>query len=209
MEKHGRKKIYWQSTVVPALVTCVLCWSVSARAQTSGPEETPESEAAPAQTAPAEAAPVQAAPADAPPTEETSVERAKNTLYLELLGPGLIYSINYERGIADFNLRIGLGGASWGGSGYLQVPIGFNYIGLGNDVHHLELGATANITSVFYPGETVMAVTFSPIIGYRRQPVGGGFNFRAGLSPIIAGAGEGVTAIGFLPWPYVSFGVTL
>jgi hypothetical protein len=122
----------------------------------------------------------------------------------------LLYSINYERRISDFNLRIGVGGASWGGAGYLQVPIGFNYIGLGDEVHHLELGATANITSGFYTGgDTAVAVTFSPIIGYRRQPVGGGFNFRAGLSPIIAGAGQGVVVAGFLPWPYVSFGVTL
>jgi len=50
------------------------------------------------------------------------------------------------------------------------------------------------------------------IAGYRYQPRDGGFNFRVGASPLI-GKGLGLnsnnpSAIGVLPWGYLSFGWT-
>lgn len=128
-------------------------------------------------------------------------DSAKNTLYLELFGPGLLYSFNYERRIQDFNLRIGFGGASWGGAGYFVVPFGATYTGIGVRQHRFELGATG--TFIFANNSFSRASTFAfqPIIGYRRESRDGGFSFRAGLSPWISGSGV-------LPWGHVSFGFT-
>jgi hypothetical protein len=134
--------------------------------------------------------------------------QANNTVYGELGGPGLIYSINYERRIFDFNLRVGAGGAAFDGSGYAVFPIGFNYMGIGDGKHHLELGATGNIFTVFGSGTGETAFILTPIVGYRLQPDQGGFNFRAGLSPYVFATGEGVTGGGFIPMPYVSFGAS-
>ena len=140
--------------------------------------------------------------------QKTDEAPALNTVYLELLGPGLLYSINYERRLADFNLRIGAGGASWSGSGYVRIPLGFNYIGIGSEDKHLELGATSNITIVGGGGASAAGVTFSAIVGYRYQPKAGGFNFRAGISPIIGALAQGSGGVGIIPWPYISFGAS-
>jgi len=138
---------------------------------------------------------------------ESKGASAKNTVYGELGGPGLIYSINYERGIGDFNIRVGVGGAAVNTGGYLAIPVGFNYMGIGGDKHHLELGITGN-TFVVFGGGSDAAFILSPIAGYRLQPRDGGFNFRAGLSPYVFGTGGGVTNGGFIPMPYVSFGAS-
>lgn len=129
----------------------------------------------------------------------SSAHDAKNTLYLELFGPGLLYSLNYERRIQDVNLRVGVGGAAWMGSGYLTIPVGATYTGVGNELHHLELGATVTFILAGDSFSTASTVAFQPIIGYRRQAREGGYSFRAGLSPW-------VSSNGILPWAYVSFG---
>ncbi len=86
----------------------------------------------------------------------------------------------------------------------MKARFGFNYMGIGSDTHHLELGAAATVLYVFSSVDSAAAMTFSPIVGYRLQPKSGGFNLRAGVSPIIGAVGEGVVDAGFLPWPYVS-----
>lgn len=134
-------------------------------------------------------------------------EDANNAVYIELGGPAIIYSVNYERRISDFNIRVGVGGAAFDGAGYLIAPIGANYIGLGSMNHHAELGVTANVgfTGVNGGGEVFFA-SFSPIAGYRFQERDGGFSFRAGIAPIVGVTNQGSAAFGFLPLPYVSFG---
>ncbi len=135
-------------------------------------------------------------------------EVANNTVYLELMGSATIYSINYERRIGDFNLRIGAGGAAFEGDGYVIVPVGFNYMGIGNKSQHLELGVTANISYISNSETDEASVSISPLVGFREQPFGGGFNFRAGFSPIISLTGQGMLPNGFIPWPYASFGAS-
>lgn len=160
----------------------------------------------------APAAPAEEASAPAGDSAPEPGKQRNNLVYLELGGPGIIYSVNYERRIADFNIRVGAGGAAFNGAGYFIAPVGFNYIGLGDEKHHLELGVTANlgfsgvaaVGSV--PGSSAFFASFSPIVGYRLQPRTGGFVLRAGLSPIIGATTAGVAAFGFLPLPYVSFG---
>ncbi len=193
---------------------------------------------APSSTAPAPApAPIAGsapAPAEAPaPAAEPDDERtANNALYIEGLGPGLFYSVNYDRSFGDFAGRIGFGyvplsatATSTDSSGaptqetasasFFTVPITASYLGLGDKKHMLELGAGVTIVHVG-AGATAFDATSSSsshesatflfpvgIVGYRYQPPHGGFLFRGGISPIIGGSG-----IPVLPWPYLALGGT-
>ncbi len=154
---------------------------------------------------------------------------ASNSIFAEGLGPGLLYSLNYERTIGnDLALRIGASYMSLGASasvggvsvGFLSVPLVASYLGVSSGNHVLELGvggifihasgeATAGGITATAAGNTVWGTA---VIGYRRQPVNGGFMFRVGLSALI-GKGLGFnpfdpSAIGVVPWPYLSLGAT-
>src|SRR5690242_3618905 len=74
---------------------------------------------------------------------------AKNTVYIELLGNALIYSLNYERFLTnDFNVRAGieyfsLSAASSSGSGtanLIILPLTVSWLGLSKGPHAFELG---------------------------------------------------------------------
>jgi hypothetical protein len=108
-------------------------------------------------------------------------------VYAELLGPGVFYSINYERVItANFTTRIGasfIPKLSNGGRGYAYfiLPIMANYI-LGEESNKLELGAGVDvIVDNKKPGVLLIGT-----IGYRYQPSAGGFHFRIVASPIFS-----------------------
>lgn len=160
---------------------------------------------------------------EAPPVERT----AFNSLYIEGLGPGLLYSLNYDRIFGDFAGRVGFSylslsnssTSSDGQSGgeahatFLTVPLTITYLGLGSKKNIFEIGAGATIlhagagASVFSTndatsGNASATVLFGNMIfGYRLQPPQGGFVLRTGLSPIF---GHGV----FLPLPYLALGGT-
>lgn len=192
----------------------------------------PAPAAAPA-AAPAPAAEPAPAPAPAPAAESAEppsisgggVEKApeqertaNNALYVELLGAGLFYSINYDRRIGDLALRGGLmyfsvssgtnsagesASASWVG-----VPLSVSYnigsvkhsfeVGAGITIHHIS--GSANTLGVESTGSATTVLGHA-ILGYRYQPPQTGFFLRAGLSPIV---GSGV----FLPWPHCGLGAT-
>jgi hypothetical protein len=152
------------------------------------------------------------------PAGEKGERTANNALFVEGLGPGLLYSINYERTFSEFALRVGfdyfsLSASNQGTSAsaaFLAVPLTFSYLGIGSLKHIFELGGGA---ALLYFGGSVntlgnstsgsaVAALGTLIVGYRYQPPDGGFFFRAGLSPLISSAG------GFLPWPYLSLGAT-
>lgn len=150
---------------------------------------------------------------------------AKNAIYVDLLGPGLFYSLNYDRVIADdVSVRVGLSyfsvGAS-GGSGstsasvkfsYLAIPITASYLGIGSENNMLELGGGGmimnfkgsglikNDSASGSVGESVTTVAMTGMAGYRHQPADGGFVFRVGLSPIVT------FGYGVIPWGYLSLG---
>ena len=155
---------------------------------------------------------------------------ANNSIFIEAGGPGLLYSVNYERIVEnDFGLRIGASytslSASAGGSSasaaFTTIPVIASYLGLRGGNHILELGVGG--TAVFASGAasgTGMAVSGSgmaalgtALIGYRRQPVNGGFQFRIGLEALV---GKGLAlsnpdpnSMGVLPWMYMSLGFSL
>ena len=129
-----------------------------------------------------------------------------NTIYLELLGNGLLYSLNYDRMVTDnISVRAGYGGLtvsnSTVSSGVIVtedikitlIPVLANYLrGEGN--HKLEMGGGIVLVSVDYSGN-VADVDFSLAadgaiptgnLGYRYQKSEGGFFFKASLCPFFA-----------------------
>ncbi len=124
--------------------------------------------------------------------------QAKQSVYAELLGNGLIFSFNYDtrfQGKPDgFGGRIGLGYAGSDNEGIVLIPFQLNWL-LGKNGRYFEIGAGATFASgssdIFDEdfGKFIGTMTF----GYRRQPIDGGFMWKIAITPIIA---EGVF------WPY-------
>lgn len=152
--------------------------------------------------------------------QASSNRTALNSIYVEGLGPGLVYSLNYERlVINDLGVRVGFSYMSFSASAtgsagetntsvsFITFPIIASYLGISSGKHVLELGggttiisASGSATSEGYKssGSGIGAVG-DILIGYRIHPVNGGFQFRVGLCGMI-GAG------GFQPWVYLSLG---
>lgn len=151
---------------------------------------------------------------------------AKNGLYLELIGNGGLYSINYERFLAsDFSVRVGFGSYSsetWWDSLWSNeettitaVPILGNFF-YGNGNNRLELGAgvllgTQKVKNSWVEERNGTSTIFNltAVVGYRYQNPTGGFIFRAGVTPFIAlkggedaFPGEGLTLSGGLSVGY-------
>ena len=200
------------------------CWSISMLVALSGwAQEAPAEAAPPPPPPPAGYPPPPGYPPpgyEAPPEERT----ANNAIYGEGLGPGLLYSVNYDRTFGDFAGRLGFGYVSLSSSAssngvsasnsasLITVPITLSYIGIGSKKHMFEIGGGVTVVHLG-AGATSFAADDSKtasgsanfvlgdvIVGYRLQPPGGGFLLRAGLSPII-GAANAV-----LPWPYLALG---
>lgn len=157
----------------------------------------------------------------APPQERT----ANNSIYIEGLGPGIFYSINYDRTFGDFAGRVGFSYISVSASAttngnttseahasFMTIPLTLSYIGIGSKKHIFEVGAGATIVHVGAGGSafavdeksgsaSATAVLGNMIFGYRMQPPDGGFLLRAGLSPIFGGGS-------FIPLPYLALGGT-
>jgi hypothetical protein len=154
---------------------------------------------------------------------------ARDSVFIEGLGPGFLYSLNYERMLSD-NVGLRFGFSYWSletqstaptfsdgtvatvssrtSMSVLAVPITCSYLGIGNMTHAFELGGGVDLLYVEGSGDGFggdvngAGVGAVAIAGYRYQPLDGGFMFRAGLSPL-------VDASGIFPWPYVSLGGTL
>lgn len=142
-------------------------------------------------------------------TTSFSQERNSSSLYLELGGNALLYSINYDKLISDdFGLRAGFMAFAAVGSSSAVVAVGVpvlaNYfVGEGN--HRLELGlgftymaGSVGVADVAAEGSGIMP---TGSIAYRYQPVDGGFFFKVGFSPI-------KTEYEFLPWGGLGLGYT-
>ena len=170
-----------------------------------------------------------ASPSAADPTVLTIASKgerardAKNAIYLDLLGPGGLYSVNYDRFFTDdISGRIGLSYFSMSASAgvgdssassstsLLMVPLTLSWTGVhsADRTHNFELGAGPVIANVNGSGSVTgggatsgsgVGVAGTVLVGYRLQPADGGFVFRVGASPLF---GQG----GFLPWGYVSLG---
>lgn len=177
-------------------------------------------------------APAKPAPNEKPVAQDAGDHPAPNSIYLEGLGAGLAYSLNYERRVIDdLGVRVGFSylsvsaGASAGGasssasSTLIGIPITASYLGVRSGKHALELGAGATLeyasaaASSF--GSNASGSGLSPygvaMVGYRLHPVDhAGFQFRVGAMAL---AGNGLSfskanGFGVLPWGYISFGAS-
>lgn len=120
-----------------------------------------------------------------------------NSIYLEALGNGILYSVNYDRLFTEnVGGRIGIMYLSsfdiifTSEENVLLVPIMVNYF-TGNK-HKLELGAGivyahADNIGIFGigSGEGGSGIASTATIGYRYQNPNGGFLFRVGFTPFL------------------------
>lgn len=142
-----------------------------------------------------------------------TLDRRPQSVFFEVFGTGVGYSVNYDtRFQKTANGLGGRAGASYFKSDGLSVftlPIGLNYL-LGKNGNYFEVGAGATFLSVSVEGDKDSDFLFldgeasdvfgTLVFGYRKEPVDGGFAFRAGVSPVFGGGD-------FIPWwPYVGFG---
>jgi len=215
-----------------ALVTVGACALVVA--QTNDADAAPPAKGA---TAPMSIQPTArpvdaAAPQAAAPRAEPKF--AENSIYAEGLGAGLVYSLNYERMVADeVAVRAGFSYMSFGASmssgtettsasaTFMTFPITASYLGVRSGKHALELGGgttlmsasgTASGVGVSSSGSGFGALG-NAMVGYRIHPVdGAGFNFRVGAMALM---GKGVSlsssdpgGFGMIPWFYLSLGAS-
>jgi hypothetical protein len=163
------------------------------------------------------------APEDVPPSEPAQPRpkrTANNSIFIEGLGNGGLYSVNYERILGDtnFSLRAGFGyfridgGTTFGFANApetdLLFPVLANYY-VGETSHKLQLGAGAlfwhrSISWASSAGhEETLETAATLVLGYRYLPRDGGFNFGVGFTPMI---GDGGFFPHFLPWGGLSMG---
>ena len=137
---------------------------------------------------------------------------ANNNIYLELLGNGILSSINYEHTYSNnFTMRIGVGWvfsnseSNSGGhhsTAFFPLAMGNYLIDIyGNS--YLEIGggfliASSNLTfsDSFEPTSLTVVPTFA--LGYRYSPKDGGFFFSIAL--------DAFTVTGVQPWAGLGLG---
>ncbi len=130
-----------------------------------------------------------------------------NSVYVEGLGAGMFWSINYERRVIDaLGVRVGGGGMGVNGFGgnesMIVAPVTASWLGLRSGQHGLEVGGGVTLvgrrTSA---SDRHMSSPFgTALAGYRLHPIDAiGLQLRLGISALAAG-GE------IHPWPYASFG---
>ena len=120
-------------------------------------------------------------------------ETVRNRLYGEFLGPGIVYSLNYERQISEpISLRVGAGG--WPQSGF-QYLVGFGMglvrIGAGDHSAYVGLGGgfawLADVDLVEVTDE-VSAYAIG-LVAYQFQPSPRGFFVSLSYTPLVAVGG--------------------
>jgi hypothetical protein len=145
------------------------------------------------------------------PAGEEKSDYRKNAIFLELLGPGMFYSVNYDRRIGN-NLSLRGGFTTWNLHGVLfellgierlsmtAFPLSINYLTGPGKSSHLEIGAGVMPSFVsgkasFTDEETGNATLLMGIgsIGYRYQKPDGGFFFRVALTPVFTQYGSAVS----------------
>jgi hypothetical protein len=202
------------SFVVSRLILATVAPAPSAplSAPNTAQSTSPAAAAAPSPPPPPSRPPPPPAAEPPKPSETPALRTASNVVFAEVLGSGLLYSLNYER-IFD-SLHVGIrGGASYfsypvsdyGKSGNLKlltIPVVASYY-LGMPKHKLQLGlgATFLYTGVssdstgtkFESDRSGAGIAVTAIIGYRYLPPAGGFTFGVAFTPLLRSGS-------FLPW---------
>jgi hypothetical protein len=220
-------------SAVVAVFVCLVASATFAQAPPDAPPEPPAAPAEPPAPPPGPPPPGYGPPPGyyqpPPPPIDLKERTAKNSIYAEGLGAGVLWSLNYERlVINDLAVRVGFAYYAFSASAgdtsarasYALFPITASYIGIGGGAHSLELGAGATIAYVSAASSSLglsasgagVAGFGTVLVGYRLQPRRGGFQFRVGFSGFF-GPGMGFSvndpkAWGFFPWGYISLGAS-
>ena len=128
--------------------------------------------------------------------QETEPETTKpasgnaSQIHVELGGPGVIYSINYDGRLSKkdkgIGVRIGFGAAAASGSSYFALPVGLNYLA-GGGGNYFEVGAGATFISgqELDIGDSEHGTFGWLSLGYRRQAYRKkGITWRLAFTPI-------------------------
>lgn len=144
---------------------------------------------------------------------------ATRSVFVELGGPSLVYSFNYDfrfdkKNLESWGMRVGAGGFKINDESLFTLPVQITRI-LGKDKNYFEVGAGftfINYSSTFtvytdpYNPNTANKVTNKDYdfileigktpsvvgtlnIGYRRIPEDGGITYRANVTPLFNGNG--------------------
>lgn len=117
--------------------------------------------------------------------------KERNRIYGEFLGPGLLYSLNYERAVTEtVGLRVGAGG--WPASGFRYgLGLGMLVLYVGGGSHRAVIGlggAVAWFADVDLLEQTdVVGGYAAASVGYQFQPRGEGLFFRISYTPLASG----------------------
>ncbi|WP_207432032.1 hypothetical protein [Sabulibacter ruber] len=148
---------------------------------------------------------------------------SRNTVFLEIGGNSLVYSLNYDRILVNkptFKLAGRIGGMYLKNTGIIEnggyhmysFPLELSYLhGKGN--HHLEIGVGVNpsIEKQFDFDRTNYSIFPLVRLGYRYQRSDGGLFFKAGFTPIIQTRKDikYITDSPLAPWGGIAIGYTL
>jgi hypothetical protein len=135
----------------------------------------------------------------------TAVQEIKaQSVFLEVGGPGLAISGNYDTRFAKqrngWGYRIGAGYFGSGGNTVFTIPFQINYL-YGEHSSLIELGAgttflnsTGDNKGSYWEFDKITGFIATATIGYRYQPAGSGLTFRIAFVPILYD--EGILPIG-------------
>ncbi|HEY4112337.1 hypothetical protein [Puia sp.] len=148
---------------------------------------------------------------NAPPADPI----ARDAIFAELGGEGMMLSVNYDRRFTKsndgFGFRVGIGSNLGSQPTIVTIPMGINWLA-GHGGNFIEFGAGFTVLAMsgldfnhrFNLGDkTYMSDVHSLMgnmsLGYRRQPKHGGLNLRAGFTPFVGAGAAGIV-------PYFSLG---
>lgn len=128
-------------------------------------------------------------------------DRAPQAVFLELGGPAVILSLNYDRRFEKrtdgFGFRAGFSTFKVEDLGIGIFTFGVNHLAGNNKKgRFLETGINYSLATA---RNATSAGFVSFTVGYRSQPVQGGFCFRGGLTPFFI-------ENSLIAWPYLGFG---
>ena len=136
--------------------------------------------------------------------------RKPKTVFLEVGGPGLALTLNYDTRFGDrrdkWGFRVGAGYYNTGANWVASVPLQVNYLyGKGNNF--LEFGAGTTFVrshgtskGTLFEFDNITGFIGTATLGYRYQQDNGGINFRIAFVPILYDDGviaEGGISIGY------------
>ena len=110
------------------------------------------------------------------PRSRKKFTRFQSTLFVEVGGPGIYYSVNYgfRMGPRDSGISLTVGASV---ADVIRVPFGVSVVFGREDA--LEVGLSYALT------DDERETTFGALIGYRYQPEGEDIFFRIGLVPLV------------------------